>query len=162
MMMSQTKPSTWHSVAQDLYPTTQSTLNFCNVVFLSFMSWRKRESRLRIEGQRVSKYGTWEGVEELKLDQLLTLILSDSVDFSPDGTQLAPGAWDSTVKFWNLLNSGTLTLVLTLFGYSSSVTSVKLNPAWTFSRIWIVWQNDTYLERRRRLCSLQNLTNYIF
>ena len=48
-----------------------------------------------------------------------------SVSFSPDGTTLASGSWDGTVKLWDV---ATGTNIATLQGHSSGVSSVSFSP----------------------------------
>ena len=47
-----------------------------------------------------------------------------SVNWSPDGTKLASGSWDKTVRVWNdVTNTGSQLAVLE--GHTSDVTSVN-------------------------------------
>ncbi len=48
-----------------------------------------------------------------------------SVSFSPDGTKIASGSDDKTVRVWD---ATTGSLVSTLEGHSDSVTSVSFSP----------------------------------
>ena len=49
----------------------------------------------------------------------------NSVSFSPDGTKLASGSEDKTIKIWEV---STGQLLKTLEGHSSSVYSVSFSP----------------------------------
>jgi|GEM_PF-1297353 len=49
----------------------------------------------------------------------------NSVAFSPDGTTLASGSWDTTIKLWNVATGG---LLRTLTGHTGYVYSVAFSP----------------------------------
>ena len=49
----------------------------------------------------------------------------NSVAFNPNGTLLASGSRDNTIKLWNL---ETKTEIATLEGHNGSVNSVAFNP----------------------------------
>jgi WD40 repeat protein len=48
-----------------------------------------------------------------------------SVAFSPDGSTLASGSWDNTIKLWNVATGG---LLRTLTGHTKGVSSVAFSP----------------------------------
>ena len=54
-----------------------------------------------------------------------TVVGVDAIAASPDGTRLATGEIDTTVKLWE---AATGKLLLTLFGHSSQVVSVAYSP----------------------------------
>uniref|UniRef100_A0ACD5GTA2 WD40 repeat domain-containing protein n=1 Tax=Desertifilum tharense IPPAS B-1220 TaxID=1781255 RepID=A0ACD5GTA2_9CYAN len=48
-----------------------------------------------------------------------------SLSFSPDGTRLASGSWDQTVKLWDI---STGEEIATLKGHADAVVSVNFSP----------------------------------
>lgn len=49
----------------------------------------------------------------------------ETVGFSPDGTKVASGGWDRTVRVWDVRTG---TAIMTLKGHSHSVNSVRFSP----------------------------------
>jgi len=48
-----------------------------------------------------------------------------SVAFSPDGSKIASGSWDETIKLWQVSDGA---LPRTLEGHTDNVTSVAFSP----------------------------------
>lgn len=74
----------------------------------------------------------WEittGQELFRFSGQGAIIGVDSIAASPDGTRLATGEFDATVKIWDAqVVTGTTNLLLTLFGHASQVVSVAYSP----------------------------------
>lgn len=83
----------------------------------------------------------------------------NSVSFSPDGTTLASGSRDSTVKLWDM---ATHTNIATLEGHREAVNSVSFSPdgtllasgSWATVKLWDV-------RTHRNIATLEGHTSYI-
>ena len=83
-----------------------------------------------------------------------------SVSFSPDGTLLASGSSDYTVKLWEVATQERIT---TLAGHKSPVTSVSFSPDGTLLASASVWRNGKVIlwevATRERIATLQGHTD---
>lgn len=65
------------------------------------------------------------GEELFRFDGESAVVGIDAIAVSPDGTRLATGEFDTTVRFWD---AATGALLQTLFGHASQVVSVAYSP----------------------------------